>query len=595
MSEAAADWDMSAFFSGHGRPDYREFRDRLEADIGSMHEELARAPALDAASLEQWRDTLLNLESISTRLHHLVAYLDCLGSADATDEAVQRDGAALATTSSRCEQLFVRVEAALGDASQEDFEALQKSEEAASYFLGRLRRKAKTSMAVEQEALASELSVDGLSAWGRLYDQISGNLMFDLELPGQKARHIPVAMTRTLLEDGDPQVRRAAFAGSAKAWESVATPVAACLNAIAGSRHTLYSHRGIEDFLQPALFDAGLEAKTLEQMFEVVRDKQSVARDFLLHKAGLLGMERLHFCDLMAPLPGVESERLSWQAGCDKVQDAFDAAYPALGELARRAFAERWIDHSARDGKRPGGFCTTSPVAKQSRIFMTFNGAMGDVQTLAHELGHAFHSHVLRDERLWASDYPMPLAETASTFAENLVTNRALEQRDTPDDVKRSLLDQRLQGAAAFLLNTPMRFDFEHAFYDQRKAGELSVSEIKNLMLDAQRKNYGEALEPESLDPWFWASKLHFYITEISFYNFPYTFGYLFSLGIFARFLDQGESFLPTYEELLRRTGSAPAEVIAKETLGVDLQKPDFWRASIQLIEQDWRRFQELS
>jgi oligoendopeptidase F len=226
---------------------------------------------------------------------------------------------------------------------------------------------------------------------------------------------------------------------------------------------------------------------------------------------------------------------------------------------------------------------------------MTFNGAMGDVQTLAHELGHTFHSYLMRKMRPWAADYPMTLAETASTFAENLVTNAALKNPETSDAARVSILDQRLQDSSAFLLNIPMRFDFESSFYEQRKSGELSVRALQELMLDAQRKNYGESIDPAQLDPWFWASKLHFYITEISFYNFPYTFGYLFSMGIFARFLAEGPEFLTRYESLLMQTGSAPAEKVALDALGVDLQKPEFWNASIDLIAQDWKSFDALT
>src|SRR5690606_25952168 len=232
-----------------------------------------------------------------------------------------------------------------------------------------------------------------------------------------------------------------------------------------------------------------------------------------------------------------------------------------------------------------GGFCSSSQLIGQSRIFMTYNGAFGDVQTLAHELGHAFHNWVMRDLRPWQRGYPMTLAETASTFAEQLIIDAALEGAGPAERL--ALLDQRLLEAATFTLNIPMRFDFEHALYSRRPAGELSVGELKEMMIEAQRANFGDALDPDQLDPWYWASKLHFYITGVGFYNFPSSFGYLFSLGIFARARKEGPDFLPTYERLLRQTASAPAEVVAREVLGVDLGGPDFWNASLDLIAED--------
>ena len=382
-------------------------------------------------------------------------------------------------------------------------------------------------------------------------------------------------------------MRLAAFNGSAAAWERVGDTLAACLNAIAGTRLRLYERRGVEHFLDPALFDAGVERATLDAMLDAVRARQDVARDYLKHKATLLGKAQLGFYDLMAPLPSDEEQRIGWDAATDLVRDSFGATYPDLRNFAERAFDGRWIDYQPRHSKRPGGFCSGSHLLGESRIFMTFNGAMGDVQTLAHELGHAFHSWLMNDMRHWQRSYPMTLAETASTFAEKLVTDAALEAPGLSRLARASMLDQRLQDAEAFLLNIPMRFDFEHAFYTQRAAGELSTNQLKDLMLDAQRRNYGDALADGELDPWFWASKLHFYITGLSFYNFPYTFGYLFSMGIFARAKAEGPSFHPRYEALLRATGSAPAERVAADALGVDLQKPGFWNESIDLVEAD--------
>lgn len=596
-SQALPDWDMSTYFSKIGGTDYLAFRASLDADMDALAVDFEDADILDDSNSGDWCQRFVALEDISTRATHLESYYDCMGAADSRDELVKTDAAQHASTGARVDKLFVIARASLGQSTDDVFAGLLALEEMkpVQHFLRRLRDEAKRSMSAELEGLSAELAVDGIGGWGRLYDQVSGTLDFDLEVPGKETRRLPVSMTRSLLEDADPAVRQAAFVGSGKAWNSVGDTVAASLNAIAGTRLTLYKRRGIDDFLEPALFDAGITRKTLDCMMDVVRSRQGLPQDYLKRKAQLLGMERLRFCDLMAPLPSGGDERVSWDKGADQVQRAFESSYPGLADLSSKAFSEKWIDHAPRPGKRPGGFCSTSHITGQSRIFMTFNGAMGDVQTLAHELGHTFHSYLMREMRPWAADYPMTLAETASTFAENLVTNAALKNPDTSDAEKVRILDQRLQDSSAFMLNIPMRFDFESNVYEARKSGELSVRALGEMMLDAQRRNYGESLDPDHLDPWFWASKLHFYITEISFYNFPYTFGYLFSMGIFSRFLSEGKDFLARYEKLLRQTGSAPAEQVAGDALGVDLQKPDFWNASIDLIEDDWKSFQELT
>lgn len=576
---ASADWDLSAYFSGLGAGDYVAFRDQLAADLRALQRPGVARP-LDAGRL-------VAIEDADARLGHLSSYLSCSGAADARDEQVQRETAALAELEAALAKVMVGVRAALRALPDAAFDALLADAQlaGAEHFLRRERRRAAQAMEPELEELTADLGVTGLSAWGRLYDQVSGTLRFSLD-----GRALPVAMARSYLEDPDPDVRRAALVGANAAWESVGAVVAACLNAISGTRLTLYERRGVDHFLQPALIDAGIERATLDAMMDAVRGRQDVARRYLRRKAERLGLPVLGFQDTMAPLPGSHAARIPWPAAVARVRDAF-GAYPALRAFAERAFDRRWIDHSPRDGKRPGGFCSSSHVIGESRIFMTYNGSMGEVQTLAHELGHAYHNWVMRDLRPWARDYPMTLAETASTFAEQLVTDAALASPELDDAAKLAILDHRLMEGAIFTLNIPMRFDFEHSVYERRAAGELSVTELVDLMLAAQRRNYGDSLAADQLDPWYWASKLHFYITEISFYNFPYTFGYLFSLGIFARAKAEGPAFYATYERLLRHTGSAPAEQVARDALGVDLQQPEFWNASIDLIEADLERY----
>jgi oligoendopeptidase F len=184
----------------------------------------------------------------------------------------------------------------------------------------------------------------------------------------------------------------------------------------------------------------------------------------------------------------------------------------------------------------------------------------------------------------------MTLAESASTFAENVLVEAALDRAEGAALAR--TLDARLQDAATYLLDIAMRFRFERRFYAERAEGEVGVERLCALMAETQREVWGDVLDPAALDPWFWASKLHFYIAGISFYNFPYTFGYLFSTGLFVRALAEGSAFLPAYEALLRRTGSAPAEQVAREALGVDLERPDFWHASLDWVEGHLERFE---
>jgi oligoendopeptidase F len=226
---------------------------------------------------------------------------------------------------------------------------------------------------------------------------------------------------------------------------------------------------------------------------------------------------------------------------------------------------------------------------------MTWHNTMHDMVTLAHEVGHAWHSCVLRPARAWAAAYPMTLAETASNFGEMILLSGLTGDPALTPAMKAYLLDQEMLRASGYLLNIPMRYEFEKSFYSERGNGEVPVSHLRDLMTEAQRKLYGDTLLDDGTDPMFWASKMHFFISGVSFYNFPYVFGYLLSQALFARFKEEGASFLPRYEAFLASTGSATCEEVARQSLGADLTSPDFWATGIRSLAPAVAAYEKLA
>jgi oligoendopeptidase F len=449
-------------------------------------------------------------------------------------------------------------------------------------------------MSTEKEFLATDLALDGIQAWGRLYDTLSSKLEFDMVFPDGRRKRLPMSQRRSLTEHSDRRVRKAAFDGGNAAWERIQDVAAAALNAIAGTRLTLNRHRGVEHFLEIALFQAAISRKTLDAMFDALFANLEIPRRILRLKAKLIGENSIHWFDLGAPLALPDQERLSWKGGKALVKSAFNRCYPALGNFFQTVIDKSWVDWEPRAGKRPGGFCTGSMLSKESRIFMTYNESLGDVLTLAHETGHAFHGHLMGDVRPFGRVYPMTLAETASTFGEQVLMNGLRDDPSVSDAQRAMMLDVEIGHGAIYLLDIPVRFEFEKAFYEERKNGELSVSRLKELMVETQRRIFGDVLARGGEDPYFWASKLHFYITGLTFYNFPYTFGYLLSRGLFAMFKKQGPDFLPQYEELLRLAGSDTAENVVKHTVNRDLDEPEFWVEGIQSLQEPLSRLEAL-
>ena len=587
-------WSLESWFSAYGAADYVAFKEALP---GAMEALSARVKAA-GADLIALAAVIPDFEAHTERLGHLSAYLGCLSAADANDEAVKADEAWMATMIAEHEKLGATLRSGLAALSEADFTRLLAcpETEGAAHTLQRFRIEGQRQMPGDLEALASDLNVDGLHAWGRLYDTLTGKMAFEMTFPDGHSETVEMSRRRALMSEPDRRLREAAFHAGQKPWLDHADTLAAGLNGIAGTRLSLYAKRGMGHFLDTPLFDGAMARASLDAMMEAIQTHIELPRRALRVAAKLQGTSALHFFDLEAPqVAAPDQKALTWDDACATVDRAFTAAYPALGDYFRKILADRWIEAAPRSGKRPGAFCTGSRLNREERIYMTYHGTVHDMVTLAHETGHAWHSSVLRPARTLASDYPMTLAETASNFAEMILLSGLMRDPALTPEMKAYLLDQEMLRAHAYLINIPMRFEFEKAFYTERAAGEVSVTRLGELMSAAQHKLYGNTLLPDGTDPMFWASKMHFFITGVSFYNFPYVFGYLLSQALFARFQEEGAAFLPRYEAFLAMTGSANCEEVARQTLGADLTDPAFWSTALRAMEPTLAQYEGLA
>jgi oligoendopeptidase F len=595
-SNQAMNWDLTPYFPAFDGPEMRQFKETLQKDVAALQERASALPPLDTGNVEGWEAVFLAFEETLLRFGHLSCYIGCLSAVDARNEAYLREKAQIVRMGADVAKLEVELFRAIKEAPKDLFIAFagRPAFDGAQYYLNRLRREARLTMTPEKERLAADLDVDGLNAWGRIYNTVSGKLEFDMAHPDGRRERLPMSQRRSLMEDPDRRVRQAAFDGGNAAWETVEDVAAAALNAISGARLTLNRHRGIGHFLDVALFQSSITRRTLDAMFEAILSELDLPRRVLRLKARVMGTKAVAWYDLGAPLPLPDQERLSWEQGKALVQTSFTQAYPALADFLRVMYEKDWIEWEPRAGKRPGGFCTGSRLIAESRIFMTYNRSMGDVNTLAHEVGHAFHNHVKRELRYYAQYCPMTLAESASTFGEMILTEGILADPSVSDAQKARILDMETGHSVIYLMDIPVRYEFEKALYEERAKGELPVSRLKELMAGTQRRVFGPALEEGGEDPYFWASKLHFYITGVTFYNFPYTFGFLLSRGLFAAFRKEGPDFLPRYEAFLRLAGADTPENIARRTLGQDLESPAFWVGAIRSLEGPLNRLEAL-
>jgi len=588
-------WDLDSIFPGGSQSaELADFLRRLEADVAAAEGDGPPGP-LSTETETRWRDAIQQAFDLSARLSHASSFVSCLTAQDVHDEPARLLVGRLGTLGARLETHWNRLHAAAANQPDEAWNRLLADDalRPVSFLLNHYRALARRKMPPDMESLATELAADGYHAWNHLYGTLSGLKQVPFETDGQTTPLSLGQLQNKFTSHPDRAVRRKAFQTYTAAWQELAPACAMALNHQAGFRLTLYRYRGWDSVLEEPLFNNRLRRETLDAMWGVIADKSARLLDFFAAKARLLGTDRLMWYDQSAPV-GNLARSLTFEEAANFIVENFRAFDPAIADFCRMAIDHRWVEAEDRPGKRAGAFCTGFPLLNQTRVFMTFGGTYDSMSTLAHELGHGYHNWAMRDLPFGARRYTMSVAETASTFNELAVTDAAL--RTARDDAERlSLLNQKLSDAATFMMNIRARYDFERAFFERRASGPLSEAELSALMLEAQQNAYHCALADDGYHPLFWASKLHFYITRSPFYNFPYTFGYLFSQGVYRRALAEGPAFSDRYVALLRDTGSMDTETLARTHLGVDLTRPDFWEETVDAVLSDVDIFVELA
>lgn len=594
-AQFALTWDLDSLYPHPEKEEFKSLFDTYKTDLTQLAEDSESLPAVDPAGASAWADFLDRITDIFARSSDLGAFIGCHAAADAENKLFQQMEAALGALGPLSNQVFTNVESAYRDLSDEQLEAFAQADERLAkvkFFLEECRSNAQLRLSKELEMLSAELSVDGIHAWGRMYDRLSGALRVELMEKGEIVKKSP-GQVRVDLPDRD--VRQNNFYAIEKAWNTHADDCADALNHIAGTRLTKYRRLGVEDHLSVPLRFNRMKRETLDTMWAVITERKGTLLRYFERKAQLLGIEKMAWYDQLAPIPQASQgagDSLGYDDACNTVIKTFHGFSDHLGNFAEKALNEGWVEVEDRAGKRQGGFCTGLPTKKQSRIFMTYKNSADDMSTLAHELGHAYHSHVLREQPFLLQDYPMNLAETASTFAEAILGDKRLAEADS-DAKKLGILNNMLSDSVAFMMNIHARFSFENQFHVERAEGELTSDRLTEIMYDAQKEAYCDAFEDWSSA--FWISKLHFYITGWPFYNFPYTFGYLLSLGVYSTAEEFGDDFPTKYRELLIATGCMNAEEAVQSTLGYDLTKPEFWHKSIDIIDSRVDEFLKVS
>lgn len=587
-------WDLDTFFPGGSEsPQFATYIEEIENDVKFLNERISQVSPPQSTNGSEGLVAVVDLvQSIAVKLREAGAFVACLAAQNMKDKKAILLSGRMKTIFASYSSALTLFDQILMNTADDVWKSLLQSDlfKPISFPLDERRTSAKEKLSPEQEILVNDLAIDGYHGWSDLYNTIVGQISIPFEENGE-TKQLSVGQAANKLSSENRETRKEMFKKWEETWEENSDFCADALNHLAGFRINLYKHRGWNSIHKEPLDYNRMSEKTLNVMWEVIDRNKDIFLTYFERKAKLLGLDSLSWHDVDAPI-GNATKEVSYDDAADFIVEHFQKFSPKMADFTVKAFEKNWIEAEDRPGKRPGGFCTSFPDSKETRIFMTYAKTASNVSTLAHELGHAYHQHVMNNLEPLAQRYAMNVAETASTFAEMIVSDASVKTASNKEE-RLVLLEDKIQRSVAFFMNIHSRFIFETNFYAERKKGLVGSERLNELMVDAQKVAYKGALS--EYHPQFWASKLHFYITGVPFYNFPYTFGYIFSAGIYAKALEEGSSFEDKYISLLQDTGSMKVEDLASKHLGVDLTQPEFWQSAIDLAVTDVKEFLKLT
>lgn len=579
------EWSLKEIYTGIDDPAYEEDIRKTEQKLMELSDFIKNAEG--RSWLEKAEGLLGLLEETLDTLFKVMIYVELRQSVDTEDGDMMAQQNRLMRIYAKMSPLEAATQKILAEIP--DVDALAAESEIVrenAFYLKQVKMDAKHLLSDDVEEMISSMNVSGGAAWSQLQAYLTSTVKVDYD-GGQ----MTLSEIRNLAYSPDAAVRKAAYEAELAAYEKIQDSVAFSLNHIKNQVTMLCGKRGYESPLSMTLEESRMKRETLDAMMEAIEEYLPVFRKYLRKKGEMLGHANgLPWYDLFAPL-GKADKTYTIEEAKDYLIDTFRKFTPDMAEMMQEAFEQEWIDFYPRKGKQGGAFCAGVPCLKQSRILTNYDGYFGSIGTLAHELGHAFHNRQIENNRPLNQDYPMPVAETASTFNEVHLGQAAL--KDATGQERLNLLENDLREQTQCIVDIYSRYLFETAVFEQSQQKFLMADDLKALMLDAQKKAYGDGLDETCMHPYMWACKSHYYSEGLSFYNFPYAFGNLFAMGLYSLFLKEGDAFVEKYKAMLAATPCCTIEE-AGAMMGIDLTKKAFWEESLSQIAKTVEAFCEM-
>ncbi|MGG7057430.1 M3 family oligoendopeptidase [Clostridium tertium] len=584
-------WSLNELYPSFTSKEFLNDLEKIDKDINNLK--------IFAEKLNNSSDTLKSLESVINKMESIyllisktASFASLTISADSRNVEGRKYLDVVNAKNSLLAEPFTKIYKWI--ASIENIDEVIKSSKLLKnheFIIKEIVEKNKYMLSDKEEAIIAKMRTTGSDAWSNYKDYLISTHKVDINVDG-KEESLPLTVVLNMAYSKDPDIRKKAYEAEINSYGKIEEGVAAALNGIKGEVITTSELKGYKSPLHMTLEESRMDEEILNAMITAIKESLPVFRKYLKRKAEILGHKNgLPFYDLYAPV--IEKEmKFTFEEGKAFVEKNFRGFSNNLADFVVKAFNNNWLDVYPKEGKVGGAFCASIKDIGESRILLNYGDSFSDVVTMAHELGHGFHGECLNKETMLNSEYPMTLAETASNFCEIIIKKSAV--KDAPKEEAFAILEAEISDCNQVIVDIYSRFLFESEVFEKRKESSLSVEEINDAMIRAQKEAYGDGLDSNYLHKYMWTWKPHYYYATANFYNFPYAFGNLFAKGLYAEYLKRGESFCKEYEELLAVTGKNMVADVTK-IMNIDVHDVNFWRSSLKLIEEDIEKFIELS
>ncbi len=579
-------WSLDELYSGYDDPAYASDLQKLQDSINAINQAPAKLAENDlAANVRMILDLLNNHNRISSKLFSFSSLQVSANTNDGISASKMGVLMQMNNQATKAQTQLQKYIAHIGDIDK----FLQENPDLEIYrtFFKRAKDDDQYALSDEVEEAIGKMNISGGNAWNNLQSALTSSVK--VQYNGTTTN---LSTIRNLAYDPDPAVRKAAYEAELACYDQIKVPVAYALNSIKMQAASECQLRGYDSVLSKTLHTSRMKPETLDALWSAIDDYLPKFHEYLAVKGKALGHENgCPWYDMFAPM-GKNDKTYTIEEAKDYLMELFESFNPQLAEIAGRAFDENWIDYYPREGKVGGAFCSGLGSIKQFRILTNFDGMFTDLVTIAHELGHGYHNFMVHDNPPVIQRYTMPVAETASTFNENVVMNAAIARAESKEE-KLALIESQLSDTTQIICDIYSRFLFEKEVCERRVSEFLSADELCDIMIRSQKKAYGHGLDNDVLHPYMWICKSHYYRANLGYYNFPYAFGGLFARGLYEQYLKEGTPFIEKFNKMLKATPTTSCEDAAM-ICGIDLTDKAFWSMSLEAVTKNIEIFKDL-